>query len=482
MSPTVNIALFGIVPLAVVLCGSLSARAGILSTLLCGWLFLPIAKLSIVGIPDYDKLVATNLAILLGCVLFHSGPLLALRPKWCDLPLALWCLAPSLSSLANDLGAYDALSVGVRQVLVWAIPYVVGRAYFGSNIGMRDLATALIVGGLVYVPFCLAEVRLSPQLHNMVYGYQQNQFWRNIRFDGFRPIVFMQSGLMVGTWMAASSVVAIWSWVTGRTRVMSLSWPLVCVTLVVTTVLCKALYAILLMLVAVGLLAVLRKVRTTVPLVLLLLSVPTYMILRTTQAVRADSVSTFAVPLFGADRAQSLEARLLQEDALQKHVEDRLAFGWGGWRRSWPKDPYTGDFELRGLDGLWTIVLGENGCYGLFTLFLFLLTPVALMLARFDANELNRDDYGAAAALSVSLLLFACDCLLNGMLNPFYLVIAGGLAALQPQTEPAVASADAATIAPPRQLVRSLRWSRPTLPHLVDASDRRRSPGSETSA
>ena len=468
MSPTVPIALFGIAPLALLFCGSLSPRAGILATLLAGWLFLPEERLSVVGIPDYDKLVATNLAMLLGCLAFHPRTLFGFRPSWVDVPIVLWCLAPSFSSLTNDLGAYDALSVGVRQVLVWAIPYVIGRTYFNSAAALRDVAIALVVGGLVYVPLCLAEVRLSPQLNNWVYGFHQNQFWRNIRFDGFRPVVFMQSGLMVGTWMATSTVVAFWSWVTGRQRLMGIPWPVVVTVLLVTTVLCKALYAILLLVVALGLLIVLRSARTLLPLALLLLCVPTYMVARSTQVVRTEMLAQAAAPLFGADRAQSLQARLEQEDALLRHVSERPVFGWGGWRRSWPLDPYTEEYELRGLDGLWTIVLGENGMYGLLTLFLMLLFPVALVLRRFNADDLSRDEYGATAALAVSLLLFCCDCLLNGMLNPFYLVVAGGLASL-PRPEPERVT-DIETIAvrsTPIAVPRRLRLSRPATPQLL---------------
>lgn len=461
MSPMVPIALFGVLPLGVLLCGALPARAGILATLICGWLFLPIAKLSVIGVPDYDKLVATNLAMLLGCLIFHSKQLFSVKLAWWDTPLLLWCLAPSFASLTNDLGAYDALSVGVRQALIWALPYWIGRAYFDSAEAMRDAAIALVIGGLVYVPLCLIEVRLSPQLHSWVYGFHQNQFWRNVRFDGFRPVVFMQSGLMVGTWMSTATVVAFWSWVTGRERIGGAPWPVIVGVLLVTTVLCKALYAILLMIVALGLLMTLRKLKTFAPLYLLLLCVPAYMAVRSTGAVPAEDFAAAAAPAFGADRAQSLEARLLQEDALVQHVAERRLFGWGGWRRSWPVDPFTGEFELRGLDGLWTIVLGENGVYGLFTLFAMLLLPVLLVLQRYTPADFNRAEYGATAALSVALLLFACDSLLNGMVNPFYVVLAGGLSSLSV----------AAERTPIREIVipqvqtapRSLTWRRPEM-------------------
>ena len=59
-----------------------------------------------------------------------------------------------------------------------------------------------VLGGLIYVPLCLFEVRMSPQLHNMVYGFAQHSFGQTVRGGGWRPMVFMQHGLAVGLFMS----------------------------------------------------------------------------------------------------------------------------------------------------------------------------------------------------------------------------------------------------------------------------------------
>ena len=120
----------------------LPLRKAILTAMVSGWLFLPTIKLAVVGIPDYDKIVATNCAVALGCLIFSPGASYCSR---CDRSGSicrslLWCLAPSLSSLSNGLGTYDAGSVGVRQVLVWLVPYLIGRAFFKDAQAMRQLA------------------------------------------------------------------------------------------------------------------------------------------------------------------------------------------------------------------------------------------------------------------------------------------------------------------------------------------------------
>jgi hypothetical protein len=427
MSITVQIALFGFLPLVLGLFALLPVRPAILSGMVLGWMFLPIAKLPVVGVPDYDKIVATNAAVFLGCLLFYGKGLFQVRLKWLDLPILLWMLSPSLASLSNELGLYDAGSMGVRHFLVWVLPYWVGRAYFTDGSALRLLVLSIVIGCLVYVPFCLFEVRMSPQLHNLVYGFHQNQFWRNIRFDGFRPIVFMNSGLMVGSWMATGTIAAFWLWMSGVRRLGRVPLEIVFAVLFVTTVLCKALYAILLMLAAICLLWITRNVRTRLPMVLLVVAVPAYMVARGTQAVPAEVLTEPAARWFGENRAQSLGARLYQEDVMITHAMHRPVFGWGGWKRAWPIDPDTGKHEVRGVDGLWTITISETGFYGLTTLFATLLVPVVVSLARHPPQTWDTPAVAGIAIAAVSLLLFTCDCLLNGMFNPMYVLIAGAL-------------------------------------------------------
>ena len=64
------------------------------------------------------------------------------------------------------------------------------------------------------MPFCLFEIRMSPQLHKCVYG-STSAPRQTFRWGGFRPMVFMQRGLAVGIWMIAGVAVGMWLWVTG---------------------------------------------------------------------------------------------------------------------------------------------------------------------------------------------------------------------------------------------------------------------------
>ena len=76
----------------------------------------------------------------------------------------------------------------------------------------HNLAIGLFIGGLVYVPLCWLEVQLSPQLHRWLYGKHQHAFIQQMRDGGYRPMVFMQHGLMVGMWMGMTALIGIWLW------------------------------------------------------------------------------------------------------------------------------------------------------------------------------------------------------------------------------------------------------------------------------
>src|SRR5262245_50059510 len=107
MTVLVPIALFGWIPPIVVTFSSSPPRRAVTAAFITGWLFLPFAGYVIPGLPDYTKLSASSLGVLLATTLFCSDRLIALRPRWFDLPMATWCLCPIASSLSNGLGLYD---------------------------------------------------------------------------------------------------------------------------------------------------------------------------------------------------------------------------------------------------------------------------------------------------------------------------------------------------------------------------------------
>lgn len=208
MSPLVTFLLFGWPLMTLPLFVLLPARRAVIASLIAGWLFLPVFRFGDPGLQHYGKIAATVLAPLLGAIIFDPFQLLAFRPRLWDLPALIWCLCPIATSISNDLGFYDGLSNALDNTLLWGVPYFLGRLYFSDLAALRELALGIVIGGLIYVPLCLIEIRMSPQLHRWVYGYYQHSFLQTIKAGGYRPMVFMQHGLAVAVWMLSGAMAA----------------------------------------------------------------------------------------------------------------------------------------------------------------------------------------------------------------------------------------------------------------------------------
>ena len=104
--------------------------------------------------------------------LFHMDLLFALRPRWFDLPIVTYCcFCPIASSLSNGLGFYDGCSGALTNCVTLGLPYLFGRVYFTRLEHLRELAVGIVVGGMIYVPLCWWELKMSPQLHRQLYGF-----------------------------------------------------------------------------------------------------------------------------------------------------------------------------------------------------------------------------------------------------------------------------------------------------------------------
>ena len=429
LTPTVAIALLGWIPAVIALFLVLPIRKAILSAFLLGFLFLPQAKLELPGfLPDYDRNLALHGGVLLSVMIVDLRRLLRFELRWIDLPMALFCAAPLLSSLANGLGVYDGLSGVMSRTILWGIPYGIGRVYFSDREGIRQLALAVFIGGLIYAPFCLWEIRASPQLHKTLYGFHQHSFAQTYRLGGWRPMVFLQHGIAVGFFMTSATLCGLWLWSTGvlrRTGGLNL---LLLGGLLVTTVFVRSLGALFLLTLGVAVLFAARSSRSRIVWSLLVVSlVPIgYIGVRVTDTWAGEGVVPFIREHISPERAQSIEFRLQNEDQLKAKALQRPLFGWGGFGRAQLRDKRSGDLATT-VDGWWIAVLGENGYFGLVGFCLMLVTPVWLFLARVPPIRWGRPQVAPGAVLAVLCALFLADCMLNAMFNPFIALALGGL-------------------------------------------------------
>jgi hypothetical protein len=348
------------------------------------------------------------------------------RLHWLDLPMLVWCACPVASSLSNGLGAYDGVTGIVMRLTTWGVPYFAGRLYFRDPQTIRDLAVAIFLGGLLYVPLCLFEMRMSPQLHRMVYGYYPHSFGQSVRADGYRPVVFMQHGLMAAFWMTSASICGVWLWASGALRAIRgyrIGVPLG--VLVLTTVMMKSAGALALLVCGIGTLYFAKYARRSLPIWVLLLFAPAYVTLRASDMWTGQELVDVADFAFGADRAGSLRYRLTAEDVLMDRAREQALFGWGGWGRARVANDRGKD--IAATDGMWIIAYGQNGVIGIVGIIGACVLPALAVAWRVPARQWAHPGVAAGVALAMLLPLYAIDSLFNAMINPVLFAAAGAV-------------------------------------------------------
>ena len=427
---TPELALFAWVPTVLLLFAALPPRRAVVAAFVGGWLFLPVFGIDIVGLPPFSKVSASAYAVLLGAALFDSAKLLSFRFRWFDIPIVVWCFTPLGSSVSNGLGMYDGLSASLSEIVLWGIPYYLGRVYFNDWESIRELAIGVFVGGLIYMPLTWAEMRLSPQLHKWVYGYHQHQFAQTIRAGGWRPMVFMQHGIACAMWMTAAAIVGVWLWLSGAMKHLAgIPLAFLAPLLALTAASCHSAGALVLLVAGLGTLLWVRWFRNAFPLLAMILFIPTYVTLRASATWSGQDLVDVAGTVFSEERAKSLQHRLNAENLLTQKALRQPWFGWGRWNRNRVIDPETNK-DLAVTDGLWVIVLGTTGWVGLTAITLVILLPSLLYWSRCPPKWWMHPMAASGAAFAVLLPLHMLDNLWNAMLNPIYVLLMGAMMGL----------------------------------------------------
>lgn len=427
----VYVALYGWIPAVFWIFQRFSPQQAISIAFVVAWLFLPVESLPISGLPDITKSSVTCYGIFLATLVFYRERIKKYRFSWLDLPILVWCGVPLVSSLTNGLGIYDGLSATLAQTVFWGLPYFLGRLYLNNLSGLRQIALAIFFGGLAYVPLCLFEIRMSPQLHSIVYGFFPHSFLQTYRLGGWRPNVFMQHGLAVGLWMMAATLTGIWLWRSGSlTKVGQISMAVLVPILTGTFILVKSTGAYGLLVVGMVIFLTGRWWRKAIVVYLLcgaiafhiganaIIPRPAYL------DWVANTLEEVGVP---PERIDSLNFRFENEELLAEKARYRLLFGWGGWGRSRIYDEDGNDISTT--DSTWIIAYGQHGIVGLASWVLSLCLPAVVLFSRRNSTRLWRDKaYAPASLLATIVVLYLFDSLLNAMVNPVFILANGAVA------------------------------------------------------
>jgi len=431
---------------------ALSVERALIWSILGGYMLLPqLSTINLPGIPGFNKETIPNLAAFAGC-LFVLGrfPTLLPESRLGKLLLAIFLISPSVTVLTNlepvwfgtqsfgsmqifdptdlqspmlpGLRAYDAVSSLVNQLLVM-LPFFLARTILNTAEALREILVALVIAGMIYALPMLYEVRFSPQLHTMIYGFFQHDFVQAMRAGGFRPFVFMPHGIWVAFFAfmctMAAAVLFKQSEPSRRGRMA-----LLLILMIGLVVLCKTLGALLMSVVFVTVLLVLRPRAHLAISAMLATAVLTYPLLRGSGLIPMEAILA-RVAAYEPERAASLAYRFASEDVVLAHVEHKMMFGWGGWGRFVPHNPMTGGTDVV-VDGAWVIAIGHSGWLGYVALFGLLAFPLVALWWQ------ARKPFAPPVPLPVSavaLILAAnmVDLIPNDTLIPFTWLMAGAI-------------------------------------------------------
>jgi len=273
-----------------------------------------------------------------------------------------------------------------------------------------------VVAGLLYSALILFEVRMSPKLHKWIYGFFPHTWGQQIRYGGFRPVVFLGHGLWVSIFLA---IVFGASLVLSKLKIkMSMFANGVVVTYFAgLLILAKGFGAILLSIVLfVSISFLSNNLIIKIALAIGIIAIA-YPILSILGVFPHDFIVGMIEPI-NEKQAGSLQFRFNQEDQLLERAKEKFLFGWGGWDRNRLVDSVT--------DGYWIILVGKYGLVGFSAIFGLMLSVIIRARKMIDYLSGNSEKV-LLASHCLLIAIIMVDQIPNDSNNPLFWFVIGAL-------------------------------------------------------
>ncbi|NHB77052.1 hypothetical protein [Rhodobacter calidifons] len=470
---------------AVVLFRMLSLERALAWTIIGGHLFLPSATvIKFPMLPPIDRSLVPAVSALLLCLILapRQTPTMEVSARigrQILLGLLLMVLVtPILTVMTNTepiidgrtflpgLRLYDAWGL-ISQIVVALLPFWLGLRYLNTQAGHRALLEAFAIGGLIYTVPALVEVRLSPQLHTWVYGFFPSDFVQHIRAGGFRPVVFLNHGLMVGIYFCLAIIAsAVLFREARREGRLAFPWLAATLWLLLVLYLSKSLGALVIAVPSMLIVLLLGKRLQTALSVGIAVIVMLYPMLRGAGWIPVEAAYELALSV-DEERAASLKFRLDNEDELLTKANLKPLAGWGSWGRNSIFDPQTGEMTSI-TDGIWLAFIGVFGWLGYIGRFGMLTVPILLYALRRKTLGPSYLMPGMAVLLSAALV----DLLPNSGLVNYVWLTAGAIAGITVFRPASEIAGTEGTVVPEARSMRA-SWLMPEEPGPVQRRQKR---------
>lgn len=326
------------------------------------------------------------------------------------------------------LSYYDGLAM-IAEVSFFLMPLIVGRKFLADEESHKTLLFVLCIAALIYSLPALFEVRMSPQMNRMVYDFFPHSWLQHIRNGGWRPLVFLNHGLLLGIFTCCAILATVILYrIDEKRRVLylfALPW------LIISLFLYKTAGAFIFALLFLPL-AMFMPVRLQLMAAAIVAGTTlTYPMLRGSGIIPTEQILEVASNRLDPLRAGSLEFRFNNEDALLQLANERPVFGWGGWGRGRQYDEQGRDQSTT--DGAWIIVIGQDGWIGYISQFGLMTIPMLLLFFRRKRYKVSLVTSGLCLVLAANTL----DLLPNASVTPILWLMAGALLGrLEPEAQP----------------------------------------------
>jgi hypothetical protein len=421
----------------------LPPHKAVLSTVLGGWILLPVgiypagATSSVfpywlVGSAVPSDMLVTKAWVapasaMIGMVLTDWRRLSKFKANIFDLPILGWCLWPVIQGYLTQISLPDAVLSSSYLIGTWGFPWLLGRLYFSNFEKQRSLLIGIAWSGLACFPFALWEGMFGPTLYDLF--YEPHPFAKDgiERYIGWRPIGFFENGNQYGLWVCLSTLATLWACRSEVTIRIRAAWKWGAILALMIALFSQSIGAIILL--AMGYLCIEAVARMRIQSFL----IPAFWVILAVGVVYLSGTAPISywgketvvgrkiVDGFRATGRGSLPWRISQDQKAIILVKPKILTGHGTWNwwdslgaRPW---------------GLALLIIGQFGLVGLLGAFGALIAPAIKTTINLKI-ESQWNLHGATTILATIVFLALIDALLNSFF--FFPAILTAAALVQP--------------------------------------------------
>lgn len=405
------------------------ALAGALSVL-GGVLFLPEKVcFNLPILPDLDKVALPVLTTLIACFIFARQKFAETKPfegidaifllvLVADVGMMLTngdaLISPKAKTVRSAIGPYELFGQVVLDLMIVYGTYYLGRVLFSRLQDVLAFVRVMFGFGLVYAGLALIELRFSPQLHTWVYGFMQSDFMHAARAGGYRPMIFLQQGLVFARFMAVALISGILLW---RMNLLGKKGLVGLIIGSLIFMVCKSLGALIFYLLFGPIVAFASSKMHRRVIFVFAFIVAAYPLARGLDLIPVDDLLEIFAS-YSQERADSMMTRFDNEAELLDRARERIWFGWGGFGRSLVYNDEGIPTSI--VDGEWIGIMGYRGIIGFIGSYGLYLLPLFLAVRRIKMLQ-STEHQLVLGGFAIITTILALDTIPNAASNlPHY--------------------------------------------------------------